>query len=102
MLPSVDDETQREPLLTGGGAVRVEDFCRATGLDEETVDELMRTGHLEGGLVRESDPSHVVLIHDDVLPTRQTLVDLALPVRDDYNPDALRLIPMVEDDPDGV
>jgi len=84
----------------GGGAVRVEDFCRATGLDEKVIDELMRAGHLEGGLVREADPSHVVLIRDDVLPTRRALVDLGLPVKDDYNPDALRMIVMVDDDPD--
>jgi hypothetical protein len=81
----------------------VEDFCRQTGLDRQAVDALMRAGHLEGALVRESDPDHVAMILDDLLPTREALATLGLPVRDEYDPEALRSTTMLDDeDADGL
>ena len=80
----------RNPLLPGRGALLLEAFCRHTGLDQETDDELLRTVRLEGALVRETDPTHVVMIPDDVLPTRESLIAMGLPVKDGYEPEALR------------
>ena len=98
MLAGMRKSQGRKPLLQGHGALLVEDFCRYTGLDQETVDGLMRDGHLAGALVRESDPDHVAMIRDDALPSRDALADLGLPVRDDYDPDAHRSTTMVDDE----
>src|SRR5580765_3302055 len=92
MLPAWVQARAVNRCSQGGGGLLVEDFCRHTGLDQETVDELLRTGRLEGALVREADPTHVVMIHDDLLPTRESLIAMGLPVKDGYEPEALRSI----------
>ncbi len=78
---------------------RAEDVCRSTGLDQATVDELLRTGHLEGAMVGAKGSTRVVAILDDKLPSREALAALGLPVRDDYDPDALRSYELIDDDP---
>lgn len=90
----------RKPLLHGRGALLIEDFCRSAGLDQITVDELMRTGRLEGALVSAKGSTRVVAIFDDVLPSREALAAMGLPVRDDYDPDALRSHELTDEDPD--
>jgi hypothetical protein len=78
----------------------VEDFCRSTGLDQITVEELFRAGRLQGALVREHDRTRPFGIFDDELPSREALVTIGLPVRDDYDPNALRSHELADDDPD--
>jgi hypothetical protein len=95
------DEGKR-PLLQGRGALLAEDFCRHTGLDQQMVDELMLTGRSDGALVSESDPNRVAMIFDDALPSREALAAMGLPVREDYDPDALRSITTIDDYPDGL
>jgi hypothetical protein len=47
------------------------------------VNELMRTGHLEGALVSAKGSTRVVAIFDDVLPSRKALAAMGLPVSGD-------------------
>src|SRR3982751_3233203 len=93
-------EPRRKPLLGGRGVLRMEDFCRSTGLDQVTVENLMRTERLEGALWWDKERTRPFGIHDDVLPARQTLAAMGLPVRDDYEPDDLRTFDMPPDDDD--
>ena len=93
----------RKPLLCGRGVLRIEDFCRSTGLDQATVEELMRTGRLEGALWRAKEPTRPFGIFDDVLPSPEALAAMGLPVRDDYDPEALRSFELTDDgDPRGT
>jgi hypothetical protein len=82
------DQEQRRELLPGRSMLSFKDFCFNTGLDEATVEELMRSGRLDGALVTKDD--RPAGIFEDVLPSRAALVAMGLPVRDDYDPDALR------------
>ena len=90
----------RKPLLHGRGALLIEDFCRSTGLDQITVDELVRTGRLRDALVSAKGSTRMVAFFDDVLPSREALASMGLPVRDDYDPDALRSYELTGEDPD--
>lgn len=92
-------DRDRKPLLRARGALRAEEFRAHTGFDQDTVDELLRTGHLPGALVDAKGSTRVVAIFDDQLPSRDALVALGLPVRDDYDPESLRSMQM-DDDPD--
>ena len=80
--------------------LRIEDLCRGTGLDQLTVEELMRTGRLEGVLWTAEEPIRPVGIFDDLLPSPEAFAAMGLPVRDDYSPDALRSFELTDDDPD--
>jgi len=89
-----------KPLLRGRGVLLIEDFCRASGLGLDTVQSLMRSGRLEGGLWRDQERTRPFGIFDDVLPSRSALTAMGLPVRDDYEPETLRSYEMAgEDDP---
>jgi len=81
---------KRKPLLSGRGGVLIVDFCLSTGLDRDTVEELVRAGRLEGGLSTHKEPIRSGVIFDDALPSRDELVAMGVPVRDDYDPQALR------------
>ncbi len=89
-----------KPLFSARGVLLIEDFCRASGLDQRTVQNLMRTGSLEGGLWRDEERTRPFGIFDDVLPSRSALAAMELPVRDDYEPEMLRSHEMADDDPD--
>ena len=78
-------ERGRKPLLEGRGALGFKDFCLSTGLEEAVVEELMRSGRLQGALFSQEDRPHSIF--DDALPSRDELVAMGLPVRDDYDPD---------------
>ena len=93
-------DQSRKPLISGRGALLIEDFCRSTDLDQMTVDELLRTGRLEGALVSAKRSTRVVAIFDDVLPSREALAVMGLPLRDDYDPDALRSYELTDEDRD--
>ncbi|UMG91400.1 hypothetical protein [Nocardioides sp. TF02-7] len=92
------DEPGDEPLLHARGVLLIEDFCRASGLDQETVQRLLRSGDLEGGLWRDEERTRPFGIFDDQLPSRAALMALGLPVSDDYEPEALRSFEMPDDD----
>ena len=92
----------RKPLLSGRGMLRIEDFCRSSGLDQSAVEELMRTGRLGGVLWTADEPSRPYGIFDDELPSPEALAAMGMAVRDDYNPDSLRSFELTDDDdPDG-
>jgi hypothetical protein len=80
----------RKPLLRARGVLQFEDFCRATGLDHVTVENLMQTELLDISLWRDKGHTRPFGVFDDVLPSRQALAALGLSVRDDYDPEALR------------
>lgn len=84
------EELEREPLLAGRGVVLIEDFCRRTGLTPDTVEHLMRTELSAAALWRDEAQTRPIGLFDDMLPSRGTLAALALPVREDYEPDDLR------------
>lgn len=98
-------EPGRKPLLDGRGVLQFEDFCRSTGLDQLTVENLMRTELLDISMWRDEDRVRPFGIFDDALPSRQALAALGLPVRDDYAPEALRSTPyggLQDDEIDGA
>jgi hypothetical protein len=70
--------------------LQFEDFCRSTGLDHVTVKNLMRSELLDTSLWKDKEHTRPFGIFDDALPSRQALVAMGLPVRDDYDPEALR------------
>jgi hypothetical protein len=80
----------RKLLLRGRGLVQFEDFCRATGLDHATVENLMRSDLLDISLWRDKEHTRPFGIFDDVLTSRHSLAAMGLPERDDYDPKALR------------
>jgi hypothetical protein len=61
----------------------------------------MRTALLEVSLWTAGEPSRLVGIFEDVLPSPAALAAMGLAVRDDYDPDTLRSCEL-DDDPDGV
>ena len=93
----MDERPVTKPLLSGRGMLRIEDFCRSTGLAQTTVEELMRTGRLDGVLWTATEPTRPVGLFDDVLPSPGALAAMGLQVRDDYDPDALRSFEMTDD-----
>ena len=99
---AVSAEPGDKPLLRGRGVLLIEDFCRASGLDQDTVQSLMRTGHVQGGLWSDEEQTRPFGIFDDLLPSREDLVAFGLPVSSDYEPDTLRSYEMTDqdDDPD--
>ena len=87
----MDPERGRTPLLgSGRGFLRIQDFCLNTGLDRDTVETLIRERFLENSLWTVAEPSRPVSIYMDALPSREDLAARGLPVRDDYDPQALR------------
>lgn len=84
------NQDRKPPLIEARGGVLIADFCLNTGLDRETVEELLRTGRLHGGLSINSDSRHSGFIFDDALPSRDELLAMGFSVRDDYDPGALR------------
>lgn len=80
--------------------LQFEDFCRSTGLDHGTVENLMRTELRDISMWRDEELTHPFGILDDALPTAQELAVLGLPVRDDYDPEALRSYEMGDDEED--
>lgn len=89
-----------EPLLSSRGVLRIEDFCRSTGLDQVTVENLMRTRLLEVSLWWDRERTRPFGIFDDALPSLEALASIGLRVRDDYDPAALRSFEITDDDPD--
>jgi hypothetical protein len=83
-------ESGRKPLLRGRGVLHFEDFCRSTGLDHATVEDLMRTELLDISLWTDKERMRPFGIFDDVLPSHRTLTAIGLTVKDDYDPGALR------------
>lgn len=94
----MDAEPERKPLLRGRGVLRIEDFCRHTGLERAVVEDLLRSGRVRGGLWVDEARTRGYGLFDDGLPTGRELADLGLDVRDDYEPDALRSFEMTDDD----
>lgn len=94
----MEAEPGKEPLLPARGALLIEDFCRATGLDQDTIKGLARSGDIQGGLWRDEERRHLFGILEDELPSRPHLVGLGLPVRADYEPETLRGGEMKETD----
>jgi hypothetical protein len=106
----MDPVPERKPLLPASGCLRLDDFCLNTGLDRDTVEDLVRTGRLQGWLWTSKEPIRPWSVFYDALPSRAALVALGLPVREDYDPQALRTGPLSDDtlrilteaDPDGA
>ncbi len=84
------DDRQRKPLLLGRRFLLFDDFCLNTGLDEATVESLLRTELHGGPLWTDEEPIRPMAIFNDALPSRAELAAMGLPVRDDYDPHALR------------
>ena len=82
----------REPttLLPGSGGVLIADCCLNTGLDRDTVENLVRTGRLDGALSTAKGSIRSGVIFDDALPSRDELVAMGQTVLDDNDPQALR------------
>ena len=98
----MEREPEGKPLLPGRSALRIQDFCLNTGLDRATVEDLVRTGRLDGWLWTTDDLSRPVLVDMDHLPTRDALAAMGLPVRDDYDPDHISsYAPIGDDGPSG-
>jgi hypothetical protein len=81
--------------------LQFEDFCRSTGLDHVTVENLMRTQLLDISLWRDKEHTRPFGIFDDGVPSRQALATMGLPVKDDYDPEALRSYDEQTDDDAG-
>jgi hypothetical protein len=82
----MDSGPARGPLIEGRGVLGFRDFCLSTGLDEATVEALMRSGTLPGALFRAADDRPSGLFEDQLL-TRDELLALGLPVREEYDPE---------------
>jgi hypothetical protein len=93
-------EADRKPLLRGRGVVEFEDFCRSTGLDQATVENLMRTELLDISMWRDEELTRPFGIFEDALPSRVALAALGLTVSDDYDPEGLRSIEDEDEDSD--
>jgi len=83
----MDARYRRKPLIVGRGVLRIEDFCRHTGLDQDAVEPLLRTGRIPGGLWR--DNGDLMGLFEDLLPTPEHLRALGLTVNDTYKPEDL-------------
>ena len=84
------------PPLSGRGVLLAADFCRATGLEEAVVAEMVRSGSLEGLLDRHGQ---LFGLFDDALPSAVELRARGHVVDEAYDADLLRSHE-VEDDPD--
>lgn len=91
------EEPESKPLLSGRGVLQVEDFCRSTGLNQATVENLMRTELLNISMWKDAELTRPFGIFDDALPSRQALAALGLPVSAEYDPEALRSCAKDED-----
>lgn len=89
-----------EPLLSGRGVLRIQDFCRSTGLTQRAVEDLIRSGRIEGVLWTPTEPASPVGIFDDVLPSREVLLAMGFDVRSDYAPEALRSFESTSNEPE--
>ena len=78
--------------------MQLEDFCRSTGLDPATVENLMRAELFDISMWKDEELTRPFGLFDDVLPSRRALAALGLPVRDDYDPEALRSYEQNEDE----
>lgn len=89
---SVDGHQERKPLLDGGDSVLLaEDVCLNTGLDLETLEQFVREQLMEDSFwTAKGGPLHLFGIREEALPSRESLVAVGLPVRDDYDPDRFR------------
>lgn len=87
---------ERKPLLGGRGLLSIDDFARATGLDQPTVEALVQAGELEGVVDLEG---RAVGLFNDVLPTSDQLRAMGLAPDPNYNPDELRSYVDDSDDP---
>jgi hypothetical protein len=81
--------------------LQFEDFCRSTGLDHLTVENLMRSELLDISLWSDKEHTRPFGIFDDVLPSRQALAAMGLPVLEDNDPEALRSYDEQTDDDAG-
>jgi hypothetical protein len=61
-----------------------------TGLDRDTLEKLVRESFLESSLWTWEEPSRPRSISIDALPSRETLVAMGMPVREDDDPQNLR------------
>lgn len=68
------------------GWIRLDDFCRASGLSPQHVDSLVRDGRLE---LHHDDDGRVLGFYDDSPPSEDELRLMGLPVRPDYDPEQL-------------
>ena len=93
----MEADDARKPLLVGRGLLRMDDFCRVTGLDRATADALVREVRVEGAF---HPDGRVAGIFDDVLPSAEQLRDWGFTIRDDYDPVALRSYEGDSDDED--
>jgi hypothetical protein len=82
----------------GPQSLRFEDFCRSTGLDHATVENLMRNELLDISLWRDKEHTRPFGIFDDVLPTPEALAAMGLSVRAEYEPESLRSDEQTDDD----
>lgn len=94
------EDPGRKPLLRGRGVLELEDFCRSTGLDHATAENLMRTDLSDISMWDDEELTRPFGIFDDALPSREELVARGLPVRDDYDPESLRSCEGDDEEPD--
>ena len=64
-------EPGRKPLLRGRGVLQLEDFCRSTGLDPATVENLMRAELFDISMWKDEELTRPFGLFDDVLPSRR-------------------------------
>jgi hypothetical protein len=91
----MDSGDVRKPLLTGRGLLLIDDFCRATGLDRATVEDLVRDTRVHGAFFPDG---RVAGLFDDVLPSAADLRGWGLTVSGDYDPVLLRSYEVDDDD----
>jgi hypothetical protein len=71
---------------SGSGFVLADAFCRASGLNVNELDELVKSGRVDGGYSNHE----VTGIFENSLPTREQLSAWGYSVPASYSPDALR------------
>jgi hypothetical protein len=86
----MDPDRKGEQLLRGRSFLLIQDFCLNSGLDQDTVENLIRAGRLKGSLWTSTEPVRPVAIFSDELPPRETLTAMGLLVHEDYDPDHIR------------
>lgn len=77
-------DARRKPLIEPRPVVLIEDFCSASGLPRSTVEELMRSGDIRGGLWQDDQRAVAKGLFENELPSREELFALGLTPRDDY------------------
>jgi hypothetical protein len=75
---------KRKPLIDARPVVPIEDFCSVSGLPRSTVEELMRSGDITGGLWEDYQRVVAKGLFEDELPSRAELLGLGLTPRDGY------------------